>query len=122
MASGILSSSSGTLSITVKAGSWLRYKNSMSALYPNLGDSQITPIWQPQPGPQTDLVTCPVFEVFYGGARGGGKRKPPSGTGFSIAANGERAAGLFVRRKLTQLFRCHQTLSAVWGQNRREVA
>ena len=30
-------------------------------------------IWQPQPGPQTRLVTCPVFEVFFGGARGGGK-------------------------------------------------
>ena len=27
-------------------------------------------IWQPQPGPQTRLVTCPVFEVFFGGARG----------------------------------------------------
>ena len=22
-------------------------------------------IWQPQPGPQTRLVTCPVFEVFF---------------------------------------------------------
>ena len=30
-------------------------------------------IWRPQPGPQVALLTCPVFEVFYGGARGGGK-------------------------------------------------
>ena len=29
--------------------------------------------WQPQPGPQTALLACPVFEVFFGGARGGGK-------------------------------------------------
>lgn len=29
--------------------------------------------WQPQPGPQTLLVTCPYEEVFYGGALGGGK-------------------------------------------------
>ena len=29
--------------------------------------------WAPQPGPQTAYVNCPVFEVFYGGARGGGK-------------------------------------------------
>lgn len=29
--------------------------------------------WQPQPGPQTSVLTCPVFEVFFGGARGGGK-------------------------------------------------
>lgn len=29
--------------------------------------------WQPQPGPQEDLVHCPFEEVFFGGARGGGK-------------------------------------------------
>jgi hypothetical protein len=29
-------------------------------------------IWEPQPGPQTALIRCPVFEVFFGGARGGG--------------------------------------------------
>ena len=29
--------------------------------------------WEPQPGPQTTLLACPVFEVFFGGARGGGK-------------------------------------------------
>ena len=27
--------------------------------------------WEPQPGPQTALLACPVFEVFFGGARGG---------------------------------------------------
>lgn len=30
-------------------------------------------LWAPQPGPQTALVKCPYPEVFYGGARGGGK-------------------------------------------------
>ena len=29
--------------------------------------------WGPQKGPQTALLACPVFEVFFGGARGGGK-------------------------------------------------
>ena len=29
-------------------------------------------IWKPQPGPQTALITCPIFEVFYGGPFGGG--------------------------------------------------
>ncbi len=29
--------------------------------------------WHPQPGPQTALVQCPYPEVFFGGARGGGK-------------------------------------------------
>ncbi len=30
-------------------------------------------IWAPQPGPQTALISCPADEIFYGGARGGGK-------------------------------------------------
>jgi hypothetical protein len=29
--------------------------------------------WSPQEGPQDDLCCCPFAEVFYGGARGGGK-------------------------------------------------
>jgi hypothetical protein len=29
--------------------------------------------WSPQPGPQDDLCCCPFPEVFFGGARGGGK-------------------------------------------------
>ncbi len=31
------------------------------------------PAWAPQPGPQADLVDCPAAEIFFGGARGGGK-------------------------------------------------
>jgi hypothetical protein len=38
-----------------------------------------TVIWAPQEGPQTDLICCPVFEVFYGGARGGGKTESSIG-------------------------------------------
>lgn len=30
-------------------------------------------IWAPQRGPQHALITCPVSEIFFGGARGGGK-------------------------------------------------
>ena len=30
-------------------------------------------IWRPQAGPQKALVDCPLSEVFFGGARGGGK-------------------------------------------------
>lgn len=33
----------------------------------------IESIWQPQPGPQESLFYCPLPEVFFGGARGGGK-------------------------------------------------
>lgn len=61
-------------------------------------------IWSPQPGPQTDLVSCPVFEVFYGGARGGGKTEGSIGDWLNHSSiYGENAIGLFVRRKLTQL-------------------
>lgn len=61
-------------------------------------------IWTPQPGPQTDLISCPVFEVFYGGARGGGKTDSSIGEWFGHSGMyGEAAIGLFVRRKLTQL-------------------
>lgn len=61
-------------------------------------------IWQPQPGPQTALLECPVFEVFYGGARGGGKTEASIGDWMQhAAAYGEGAIGVFFRRKFTQL-------------------
>lgn len=63
-----------------------------------------TIIWQPQPGPQTALLECPVFEVFYGGARGGGKTESSIGDWLQHSSiYGENAIGIFVRRKLTQL-------------------
>ena len=33
----------------------------------------IREVWAAQPGPQTWLISCPVFETFFGGSRGGGK-------------------------------------------------
>lgn len=66
--------------------------------------AETTIIWEPQPGPQTALVTCPVFEVFYGGARGGGKTDGVLGEWLSHAdMYGEHAIGLMVRRERTQL-------------------
>lgn len=55
--------------------------------------------WAPQPGPQHLFIQCPVFEVCYGGARGGGKTDAALGE-FAIHAKryGDKAAGLFVRR------------------------
>ena len=61
-------------------------------------------IWQPQPGPQTFLLECPVFEVFYGGARGGGKTESSIGDWLQHSSMyGEGAVGIFFRRKLVQL-------------------
>jgi hypothetical protein len=61
-------------------------------------------IWQPQPGPQTALIQCPVFEVFFGGARGGGKTEASLGDWLQHSAEyGQGATGIFVRRTLKQL-------------------
>ncbi len=61
-------------------------------------------IWQPQAGPQTELIRCPVFEVFYGGARGGGKTEGSIGDWLEHSSTyGENAVGIFFRRKLVQL-------------------
>lgn len=61
-------------------------------------------VWEPQPGPQTSLLKCPVFEVFYGGARGGGKTDGVLGDFVSHADYyGDNAIALMVRRERTQL-------------------
>lgn len=66
--------------------------------------SDQTIIWQPQPGPQTALISCPIFEVFFGGARGGGKTESSLGDWLDHSNTyGEAAIGIFVRRKLVQL-------------------
>jgi hypothetical protein len=61
-------------------------------------------IWTPMPGPQTLLVSCPVFEVFYGGARGGGKTEGSIGD-WLLHSNtyGKAANGVFFRREQKQL-------------------
>ncbi len=61
-------------------------------------------IWRPQAGPQSALISCPCFEIFFGGARGGGKTDGMLGEFIRHAADyGENAIGLMIRRELTQL-------------------
>lgn len=63
-----------------------------------------TVLWAPQSGPQTSLIECPVFEVFFGGARGGGKTEGSIGDWLEHSSRyGEAAIGIFFRRKLVQL-------------------
>src|SRR5262245_55139740 len=58
--------------------------------------------WEPQPGPQTALLACPVFEVFFGGARGGGKTDGMLGEWASHAdLHGKNAVGLMVHFRAT---------------------
>jgi hypothetical protein len=61
-------------------------------------------VWKPQAGPQTALLKCPVFEVFFGGARGGGKTDGVLGEWAAHAGRyGRHAIGLMVRRTRTEL-------------------
>lgn len=51
------------------------------------------------------MLLCPVFEVFFGGARGGGKSDGMLGDWIRHAQEfGESASGLMVRRERTQLY------------------
>ena len=62
--------------------------------------------WQPQQGPQHQLITCPnsIFERFYGGSRGGGKSDAMAGhAGLKSAKYGSGVRAVFFRREYPQL-------------------
>lgn len=60
--------------------------------------------WRPQPGPQTFLLQCPYDEIFYGGARGGGKTSGLLGHWAKHAQHGGRhARGILFRRTYPEL-------------------
>ena len=72
--------------------------------------------WQPQKGPQTALLACPVFEVFFGGARGGGKTDGMLGEWASHAAlHGKNAVGLMIRRERVQLLETIERSRHLYG-------
>lgn len=61
-------------------------------------------VWRPQPGPQAALITCPIFEIFFGGARGGGKTYGIIGDWLQHnRLHGRKTGGLIVRRTRKQL-------------------
>lgn len=63
-------------------------------------------IWQPQPGPQEALLRCPIREICYGGARGGGKTDGMLGRWLAHRQKyGALAQGIFFRRRYKQLDR-----------------
>jgi hypothetical protein len=60
--------------------------------------------WAPQPGPQTYLLTCPIEDVLFGGARGGGKSDGLLGDWLSHSGRwGKHAAGIVFRRSVPSL-------------------
>lgn len=60
-------------------------------------------IWRPQPGPQKLLIDCPIGEIFFGGARGGGKTDAVLG---KFALKGKRYGkgfnAVFFRKEMPQ--------------------
>lgn len=81
-------------------------------------------VWRPQAGPQEAFVKCPVFEVVYGGARGGGKTDACLGDWALHAKRyGQDAKGLFLRRTQIALLptierakRLFRPLGAIWKE------
>jgi len=91
------------------------------------GEIRAAPVrWRPQPGPQHAFVESDVFEVVYGGARGGGKTDAALGD-FALHAEdfGAAAKGLLVRRTRTALEptierarRIFRAFGATWGEQK----
>src|SRR3989442_1219671 len=61
-------------------------------------------IWRPQPGPQEALLGCPIPDVFFGGARGGGKTDGLLGDfAAEPGRHGSGARGVLFRRTYPEL-------------------
>jgi len=74
-------------------------------------------IWRPQKGPQSKFISCPVFEVFFGGARGGGKTDGVIGDWLKHADRYKgNAIGLMVRRSRTELLETFERARAIYSK------
>lgn len=59
--------------------------------------------WAPQPGPQERLITCPLYDVLYGGQRGGGKTDGLLGDfAFHGFKYGKGAKGILFRKTMPE--------------------
>ncbi len=73
-------------------------------------------IWAPQPGPQTSMLSCPYFEVLYGGAAGGGKSDALLGDfAQGIEAYGSAWRGIIFRRTYTMLSELEARSLEIYG-------
>jgi predicted phage terminase large subunit-like protein len=64
----------------------------------------VRPVWQPQPGPQTAALTCPIGDLLFGGARGGGKTSYLLGDWLTHSARYPgKGRGILMRRSYDEL-------------------
>src|SRR5262249_14349683 len=77
--------------------------------------------WSARGNPaQSALLECPIFEVFFGGARGGGKTDGMLGEWVRHAGlYGEHAIGLMLRRTLHVAAVCANAREAEAGKRQR---
>jgi len=73
-------------------------------------------VWAPQPGPQQNLINCPADEIFFGGARGGGKTDGMLGK-FAIKAGtyGDGVVGKFFRKTREDLKEAIERSKQIYG-------
>lgn len=92
-----------------------------------MSDPTASIIWRPQPGPQKALVDCPVPEIFFGGARGGGKTDGVLGK-YALKAEmyGAGFNGAFFRKQLPMLDdaversrQIYLPLGAIWREHKK---
>lgn len=77
----------------------------------------VVSVWAPQPGPQYHLIHCPVTDVVYGGARGGGKTYALIGDAAIRAGKyGADFRGLFIRRQQTELADVKMKMTEVYSR------
>jgi len=73
-------------------------------------------VWAPQPGPQTLAMTCPFNEIFYGGARGGGKTDFLLGKAAQhCALYGQAATVYLFRQSFPELEQVIQRSKEIYG-------
>src|SRR5262245_9089740 len=80
-------------------------------------DADQTVVWSPGLNrAQWQLLECPIFEVFFGGARGGGKTDGVLGEWLAHANRfGKDAIGLMVRRSRTELVETIERSKHIYG-------
>jgi hypothetical protein len=72
--------------------------------------------WRPRSVPQAAYVTCPVFEIFYGGSRGSLKTEGTIGDWIQHSnAWREDATGIMLRRTRVQLAETFERAKRVLG-------
>lgn len=88
-----------------------------TSLSPESSGSRSTEIvWRPQAGPQKALIDCPLPEIFYGGARGGGKTDGVLGK-YALKAKryGNHFNAVFFRRELPMLDDAIERSTEIYG-------